>query len=104
MECVPQGSLISLRLSWTLYGSPTSTEMCDALGIDEMRLTFEDSSGFERQGYAPIPCDLGQVFYNRMPGRYVFAELAAMSSGSVRDSRWVTLIEIDTVATVDLVP
>lgn len=103
-ECLPANQIISVRLSWTFYGEPATAELCEGLGIDALELTFGDASNFERQSYFPVPCEIGRVFYDRMPNRFIYAELTTFSSGLFVDSRFVTLSDRDTDATVDFTP
>ena len=104
-ECVPADELKSVRISWTLYGQPASDELCSMLAIDRMRATFEDNTNFDDLSYEPVPCAAGQIFYNRMPDRFdTFALKAVGVTGTVRDTRRVTLRDRDTTATLDLLP
>lgn len=67
-ECVPQGSVIEVRIFWTLYGVSPTAELCEP--TPEFRVTFEDLETGDNTTYQPVPCTLGQMYFDRMPGRF----------------------------------
>ena len=70
-ECLTASSSIEIRLSWTVNQQSPSPSRADVCGpIRDLELSFEsDSASDETIVYFPVPCELGRVFYDRMPDR-----------------------------------
>lgn len=68
-ECLSADAAIEVRLSWTVAGqtpSPANAAVCGV--IDALELRFEsDSLRDEPLVYYPVPCNLGRVYYDKMP-------------------------------------
>lgn len=103
-ECVAPDQVRSIRLSWTLYELPPDESLCEALGVTAMRVTFQDSAAWEAQSYEPVPCELGQVYFNRLPLRFTLVEIVALGGGLILESRLLDMQGPETIVTVDLSP
>jgi hypothetical protein len=68
-ECLSADSAIEVRLSWTVSGltpSPSNAGVCGV--IEALEVRFEsDSLRDEPIIYYPVPCELGRVYYDKMP-------------------------------------
>lgn len=78
-ECVAESNIIDVTVNWTINGaavSPTSDAPCST--IDDLSVTFVDYSGGRQNiEYSPVPCNLGRITYDKMPGRLDAVRLTA---------------------------
>ena len=80
--CVAPSALMSVRLDWTIGGvTPSATTPAPCYGIDHMAVTFAGAGGDEELTYAPVPCFLGGVFYDKMPRSLDEVRLDAVDAG-----------------------
>ena len=105
-ECVPDGGAVRIEVRWTVNGaapSPSSPEAC--AGIGELEILFQDPGG-EVENYRPVPCDLGQSVYDKMPPRFEAVEVVAYDEDdAVLDSAEQSLnANGDSQIQVDLIP
>lgn len=104
-ECVPDGGAVRIEVRWTVNGaapSPSSPGPCEAIG--ELEILFQDPGG-EAENYRPVPCDLGQSVYDKMPPRFESVEVVAYDrDDDVLDSVEAELGAGDSQVAVDLVP
>jgi hypothetical protein len=104
-ECVPDGGAVRIEVRWTVNGvapSPSSPEPCAAIG--ELEILFLDPGG-EEENFRPVPCDLGQSVFDKMPPRFESVEVIAYDEDEgVLDSTEQELAAGDSVVEVDLVP
>jgi hypothetical protein len=80
-ECVPDGRALFVIVRWTVDGdapSPSESRPCDQ--FDELEIRFHDPDG-EPLAYRPVPCELGQAVYDKMPPRFESVELVAYDPG-----------------------
>lgn len=81
-ECLSPDEEMSVRVYWSVGGERPSADNGVCTGIGELRLAFEPESAREDEAsYGPVPCSLGQIFYDRMPDRFVRVRLTALSEG-----------------------
>ncbi len=81
-ECLAEGHEIEIRAQWTINGvapTPTTPEACGRVANFEFHLE-SDSVRDESVTYYPVPCELGQVFYDRMPDRLRNLRLTAVDA------------------------
>ncbi len=78
-ECAPAGSLIDVRLFWTINGEAASAETCAV--FDLLDVAFEDTATFDNLIYEPVLCDPGQIAFLRMPPRFTYVYLTAYAGG-----------------------
>ena len=102
-ECVPAGSAIRVVVRWTVNGqAPTTSRPEPCAEVGELEVIFRDPGG-RPESYRPVPCDLGQTVYDKMPPRFESVEVRAMDrSGdllaSAREdlaSRGETAVQVD---------
>jgi hypothetical protein len=77
-ECVPDGRALFIIVRWTVDGGTSEPESCDEFG--ELEIRFHDPDG-EPLAYRPVPCELGQAVYDKMPPRFQSVELVAYDPG-----------------------
>jgi hypothetical protein len=86
-ECVADGAALRVAVRWTVAGqapTPAAPQPCAPLG--ELEVAFHDPGG-DTASYRPVPCDLGQVTYDKMPPRFDSVEVLAYDrSGDTVDS------------------
>lgn len=106
-ECLRAADAISIRATWTVGGlapSPTAPGPCGAIDAFEVSL---ESSG-ERDSpviYYPVPCDLGQVFYDIMPNRLERLRMSAVrADGSILQVVLLDIVETASDFQVDFNP
>ena len=75
-ECVPAGALQSARIFWTVDSQPPSDTSCAPVG--ELAVGFHDRIVDDKVVFRPVPCTLGQIFFDRMAARYTDVELTAL--------------------------
>jgi len=83
-ECVAPGEVLRVVVTWTVGGQAPTPEVpdpCTAAEIDDLGVTFIDTSSDELIDYVPVPCELGRATYDKMPARLDSVELAAWSTG-----------------------
>jgi hypothetical protein len=76
-ECVPDGAAVRVSVQWTVGGqtpTPAAPEPCEPLG--DLEIVFHDP-GEEATSYRPVPCELGQAVYDKMPPRFESVEVVA---------------------------
>ena len=77
-ECVAESNVVDVRIEWTVNGdsvSPTSDAAC--AGVNMLSVRFVDRRVSPDIVYRPVPCNLGLITYNKMPGRLDSVELSA---------------------------
>lgn len=89
-ECLSAEHAIELRIRWSVNGvvpSPAQPAACGVIADFEVRLDSA-SRRDEPIAYFPTPCELGQVFYDRMPDRLSELRLTAHDAqGNALDSK-----------------
>lgn len=105
-ECVPDGSALRVVVRWTVDGdapTPARPEPCAPVG--ELEVRFHDPRA-EGENYRPVPCELGQTVYDKMPPRFDSVEVVAYDpAGDTLDSAEEPLAESgETDVLVDLSP
>jgi hypothetical protein len=96
------GSLTGCLAGTGVAPSPSSPEPCAAIG--ELEILFLDPGG-EEENFRPVPCDLGQSVFDKMPPRFESVEVIAYDEDEgVLDSTEQELAAGDSVVEVDLVP
>lgn len=74
-ECVSAGALQSARIFWTLYGAAPDEAACES--VEEMTVSFIDRDTEDNVVFRPVPCTLGQIFFDRMAARFDEVRLSA---------------------------
>ena len=105
-ECVADGTALRVVVRWTVDGrapTPASPEPCDRVG--ELEVIFRDP-GSDPENYRPVPCNLGQTVYDKMPPRFEAVEVVAYApSGRFLDSAEAPLAASgETDVQLDLTP
>ena len=76
-ECVPDGAAVRVSVQWTVGGqtpTPAAPQPCEPFG--DLEIVFHDP-GEETTSYRPVPCELGQAVYDKMPPRFESVEVVA---------------------------
>lgn len=70
-ECLGSSGGREIRISWTVNGLPPSPADDSACGaIENFEVRLETDGRRDALAYFPVPCNLGQVYYDRMPDRF----------------------------------
>ena len=72
--CYPASDVYPVRVSWTIHGMPASATTCAPAPNFEINFRGFTVNEF---GFAPVPCDQGQFFIDKMPKGYNAVELSA---------------------------
>jgi len=75
---VTAGSALRVVVRWTVNGeapTPSQPEACAEVG--ELAVTFRAPAPTQPQTYQPVPCQLGQTVYDKMPPRFETVEVVA---------------------------
>ena len=83
-ECVPSDQVLRVVLHWTVSGvapSPSAPGPCSQVG--DLEVVFHDPDSGDDVNFSPVPCELGQATYDKMPPRLRSVEIDAYApSGS----------------------
>ncbi len=86
-ECVADGAALRVVVRWTVGGqapTPAAPQPCAPFG--ELEIVFHDP-GEENTSFRPVPCELGQTVYDKMPPRFESVEVVAYDpSGDMVDA------------------
>jgi len=106
LECEPTSTLSSTRLNWTVDGiAPTINDGSACAGIAELEVVFDDGFNQLSTHYAPVPCEIGQAFYDKMPSRFDLVILVAKDNAGRRiDSQSASIRTGENVVDLDLRP
>ena len=104
-DCVAEGTALRVIVRWTVLGeapTPAAPGPCD--DIAELAVVFE--GGFEPERYRPVPCELGQAVYDKMPPHFKWVHVIAYDdAGDLLDRRSQLLEPTgESDVTVDLAP
>jgi hypothetical protein len=92
--CWPESEVRSVRTTWTLRGQPASTTTCAR--TPDLHFIF-DGNVSDDLGFAPVPCETGQFFIDKLPRPFTRVELG------VDDGAWrVATIDGSGEAVIDL--
>jgi hypothetical protein len=83
--------LVFVRALWTVGGQPPTEARCAP--HPWMSITFEDDGYGDKLTYEPIRCTLGQITFDRMPGRYDRVELVTWDADGAVVTRHRSAIE-----------
>lgn len=72
-ECLPTDEVRVVRVTWTIRGQPASEATCAA--SPTFYLLFYGADPGDTFGFSPVPCELGLFTIDRMPLRFVGAEI-----------------------------
>lgn len=103
-QCADPASLQSVRLEWTVCGGPASVESCQAVGASGLRITFTDIDLGDDLAYEPVPCELGQIYFNRMGSRLDLVEAELLADWLALDIAGFSLRGGDQTFTFDFQP
>lgn len=105
-ECVSTDTLSSTRLSWTINGvAPSPDDASACTGIADLEVVFDDSLNGISTTYEPVPCPIGQVYYDKMPPRFDRVILVAKDNAGRRLARESAIIRTgENVVALDLRP
>ena len=85
-ECIAASDAIEIRASWTIGGqapSPAAPGPCGNIDAFEVSLESDGARDIPLV-YYPVPCDLGQVYYDRMSSKVQTLRMsAAAADGSI---------------------
>ena len=96
-ECLRAADAISIRTTWTVGGAaPTPSAPTPCGAIDALEVSLESGGARDLPIlYYPVPCNLGQVFYDRMPNRLERVRFSAVHA----DGRVLQVVLRDIVDT-----
>lgn len=81
-ECLARSSVRSVMVKWTVDGSAASTSTCSA--HPDLYLQFDGTDYGDTLRFAPVVCNQGSFFVDKLPKRYQQVELGIDgSTGSV---------------------
>ena len=70
--CYPSSEVREVMTTWTIQGRTASPVTCGP--VTDLSIGFSGGST-EQLAYAPVPCEVGQWFMDRLPRSYTFVEL-----------------------------
>ena len=96
-ECLDAADVRSVKLTWTIRGSAASAATCAQ--SPNFYVQFDSNDVNDSFGFTPVPCDQGQFTVDKLPRRYVQAEMGV-------DNTFLDAQPIDAMgrATFDLFP
>ena len=72
--CHPPSTVREVKTTWTIQGREASVTTCGA--VKDLQISFDGSEAGENSiGYAPVPCENGQFFMDKLPRSYTLVEL-----------------------------
>jgi len=72
-ECLPASDVYPVRVTWTIRGMPASATTCAQ--TPDFFIYFQSAN--DSFGFAPVPCNQGSFFVDKLPKRYTEAEIGA---------------------------
>ena len=96
-ECLAATDVRPVKLTWTIRGSAASASTCPQ--SPSFYVQFDSNDVNDSFGFEPVPCDQGQFTVDKLPRRYVQAEMGV-------DNTFLDAQPIDAMgqATFDLFP
>lgn len=85
-KCIAASEAIEIRASWTIGGqAPSPTEPGPCGDIDAFEVSLESNGARDSPlVYYPVPCDLGQVYYDRMSNELQTLRMSSVATdGSI---------------------
>ena len=74
-ECLVRSSLRSVTIKWTVNGVAADLSSCTA--HPDLYVQFDGADYGDTLRFAPVPCREGSFFVDKLPKRYVQAELGS---------------------------
>lgn len=74
-ECLPASEVRAVRVTWTIRGMPASASACTT--TPDFYVMFAGTAINDTFGYAPVPCMAGLFTVDKLPRRFVSAEIGA---------------------------
>jgi hypothetical protein len=78
-ECLPQGSVRSVTIRWTLNGETAAASSCAS--YPQLYLQFDGADYGDTLRFAPVACAQGSFFVDKLPKRYQQVELGTEGAG-----------------------
>jgi hypothetical protein len=97
-ECLPAAEIRAIKVMWTVRGQPASDDTC--VDSPDLELSFDDGIEQDEFGFAPVPCNAGQFPIDKMPSRYVQADLGILNTSRDQSAP----IDSTGLAQIDLEP
>ena len=72
-ECLAVSEVRAVRVTWTIRGMPASESTC--VKSPNLYVSFTGATLNDTFGYAPVPCKAGLFTVDRLPRRFVSAEI-----------------------------
>lgn len=72
-ECLPPSEVRLVRLTWTIRGMPASDTTCAQ--TPDLYVMFAGPGIQDTLGFAPVPCRAGVFTVDKLPRRFVSAEI-----------------------------
>lgn len=96
--------MYGLRVEWTIRGL-TTDQPGACRDISELELAVVDPSTGDRHRVAPVPCEPGSFFYDRLPMSFTEVTLTAYGAfGEWLDDGTASAIGADGVVRIALLP
>ncbi len=99
-ECTT--SPIAVRLRWTVAESPPTADNCRT--VESLAVAFDDRQLQDSLRYFPVPCYLGQIFFDRIPGRFDIVTVEVVDNDAVRRRMRFPVTSSEFEITFDLQP
>ena len=77
-ECLPDSSVRSVRITWTIRGQMANATTCAP--SPSLYLLFSGFEPGDTFGYEPVPCDAGLFFIDKLPSRFGAVEIGERDS------------------------
>jgi len=74
-ECLARSAVRSVTIKWTVNGAAADVSSCGT--HPDLYVQFDGADYSDTLRFAPVPCRLGSFFVDKLPKRYVQAELGS---------------------------
>jgi hypothetical protein len=91
-ECVAAHTVHRVQVRWTVGGAAADAFRCAP--IAELSLTVHEEDTGDESTYAPVPCEVGQFTFAKLPRRFDRLRLRALATGEVH---WAWIDDADDV-------
>lgn len=98
-ECLPANRVQDVTLQWTINGAVAGAQTC--VPIPNLMVRFDGTDFNDELTFSPVPCSQGQFHVDKLPTRFVSAQLGIDGRGFDNAAR----IDDETgIAQFDLMP
>jgi hypothetical protein len=101
-ECLLASDVRAVTIRWTIDGQTDTGAACRVAGVDGLEIEFSGGAG-EALRFAPVPCQGGLYFMDKLPLRFNAASLSGTATSGV-SYYGSTVVGTDPEYTIALAP